>query len=159
MNALVSEMVKDKKSTQKSAKWIAQISVTIPTNEEMVRSIDLGLKVPVIAITDDDKVRFFGNGRQNKCMKRKFRSVRKKLGEAKKLNALRQLDDKEQRWMQEHKVSRVIVDFATDNTISVIRLEKLTNIRQTARTSRKNEKNLHTWSFHRFAQFIEYTAT
>ncbi|MED1765945.1 transposase, partial [Bacillus thuringiensis] len=39
-----------------------------------------------------------------------------------------------------------------------IRLEQLTNIRQTARTSRKNEKNLHTWSFHRLAQFIEYKA-
>lgn len=75
-------------------------------------------------------------------MKRKFRSIRKKLGEAKKLNALRQLDDKEQRWMQDqdHKVSRKIVDFATNNNISVIRLEQLTNIRQTARTSRKNEK-------------------
>ncbi|MBJ8073699.1 zinc ribbon domain-containing protein, partial [Bacillus cereus] len=32
-------------------------------------------------------------------------------------------------------------------------------IRQTARTSRKNEKNLHTWSFYRLAQFIEYKAT
>ncbi|KMP74376.1 transposase (plasmid) [Bacillus wiedmannii] len=150
--------------TKKSAKWIAQISVTIPTNEKTgtkILGVDLGLKVPAVAITDDNKVRFFGNGRLNKFMKRKFRSVRKKLGEAKKLNALRQLDNKEQRWMQDqdHKVSRVIVDFATDNNISVIRLEQLTNIRQTARTSRKNEKNLHTWSFHRLAQFIEYKAT
>ncbi|MHA2896487.1 RNA-guided endonuclease TnpB family protein, partial [Bacillus cereus] len=48
--------------------------------------------------------------------------------------------------------------FATDNNISVIRLEQLTNIRQTARTSRKNEKNLHTWSFYRLAQFLEYKA-
>ncbi|MGG5785490.1 IS200/IS605 family accessory protein TnpB-related protein, partial [Bacillus albus] len=71
-----------------------------------------------------------------------------------------QLDDKEQRWMQDqdHKVSREIVDFATNNNISVIRLEQLTNIRQTARTSRKNERNLHTWSFFRLAKFIEYKA-
>nr|WP_282082076.1 transposase [Bacillus cereus] len=77
------------------------------------------------------------------------------------MNAFRQLDDTEQRWMQDqdHKVSREIVDFATNHTISVIRLEQLTNMRQTARTSRKNEKNLHTWSFHRFAQFIAYKAT
>ncbi|WP_165613732.1 RNA-guided endonuclease TnpB family protein, partial [Bacillus albus] len=125
-----------------------------------ILGVDLGLKVPAVAITNDDKVRFFGNGRQNKYMKRKFRSIRKKLGEAKKLNALRQLDDKEQRWMQDqdHKVSREIVDFATNNNISVIRLEQLTNIRQTARTSRKNERNLHTWSFFRLAKFIEYKA-
>lgn len=145
--------------TKKSAKWIAQISVTIPTNEKTgtkILGVDLGLKVPAVAITDDDKVRFFGNGRQNKYMKRKFRSIRKKLGEAKKLNALRQIEDKEQRWMQDqdHKVSRKIVDFATNNNISVIRLEQLTNIRQTARTSRKNEKNLHTWSFCRLAQLV-----
>ncbi|MDX8362313.1 transposase, partial [Cytobacillus sp. IB215316] len=57
-----------------------------------------------------------------------------------------------------HKISRAIVNFAIDNQISVIRLEQLTNIRQTARTSRKNEKNLHTWSFYRLAQFIEYEA-
>ncbi|WP_245692560.1 transposase [Sporomusa acidovorans] len=31
-------------------------------------------------------------------------------------------------------------------------------MRQTARTSRKNEKNLHNWSFYRLATFIEYKA-
>ena len=59
---------------------------------------------------------------------------------------------------QDHKVSREIVNFAKDNNISVIRLERLANIRQTARTSRKNEKNLHTWSFYRLAGYVEYKA-
>lgn len=58
----------------------------------------------------------------------------------------------------DHKVSRQIVNFAKENNVSVIRLEKLSGIRQTARTSRKNEKNLHTWSFYRLANFIEYKA-
>ncbi|WP_431809433.1 RNA-guided endonuclease InsQ/TnpB family protein [Brevibacillus agri] len=149
--------------TQKANKWIAQISVTIPTMEgtgSKVMGVDLGLKVPAVAVTDDEKVRFFGNGRQNKYMKRKFRSERKALGKKKKVNAIRSSKDKEQRWMkdQDHKVSRAIVNFAKDNKISVIRLEQLANIRQTARTSRKNEKNLHTWSFYRLSQFIEYKA-
>ena len=34
----------------------------------------------------------------------------------------------------------------------------LQELRQTARTSRKNEKKLHTWSFYRLAQYIEYKA-
>ncbi|AVB12041.1 transposase (plasmid) [Bacillus subtilis] len=149
--------------TQKSGKWIAQLSVTIPTSEKTgtkIMGVDLGLKVPAVAVTDDDKVRFFGNGRQNKYIKRKFRSERKALGKKKKLNAIRRLKDKEQRWMkdQDHKVSRAIVNFAIENKISVIRLEQLANIRQTARTSRKNEKNLHIWSFYRLSQFIEYKA-
>ncbi|MGG1664655.1 RNA-guided endonuclease TnpB family protein, partial [Brevibacillus sp. NRS-1366] len=149
--------------TKKSGKWVAQISVTIPTTEKTgtrILGVDLGLKVPAVAITDDDKVRFFGNGRENKYMKRKFRSVRKKLGKQKKVNAIRNVDDKEQRWMKDkdHKVSREIVNFAVKNKISVIRLEQLTNIRQTTRTSRKNEKNLHTWSFYRLSTFIAYKA-
>lgn len=59
---------------------------------------------------------------------------------------------------QDHKVSRAIVNFAKENKVSVIRLEQLTNIRQTTRTSRKNEKNLHTWSFYRLSQFVKYKA-
>ncbi|PRT03710.1 RNA-guided endonuclease TnpB family protein [Bacillus wiedmannii] len=148
---------------KKSNKWIAQIVIKLPTNERVgtkILGVDLGLKVPAVAITDDDKVRFFGNGRQNKFKKRKFRNRRKKLGKNKKVNAIRRLDDKEQRWMQDkdHKISREIINFAVDNHISVIRLEQLTNIRQTARTSRKNEKNLHTWSFYRLSRFIAYKA-
>ncbi|MCE7792797.1 transposase [Salipaludibacillus sp. CUR1] len=149
--------------TKKANKWIAQISVTIPTVQGTglkVMGVDLGLKVPAVAVTDDDKVCFFGKGRQNKYVKRKFRSERKALGKKKKLNAIRHSKDKEQRWMkdQDHKVSRAIVNFAKDNKVSVIRLERLANIRQTARTSRKNEKNLHSWSFYRLSQFIEYKA-
>ncbi|SPT76094.1 transposase [Bacillus cereus] len=72
--------------TKKSHKWIVQISVTIPTTEKKgtkIMGVDLGLKVLTVAVTDGAKVRFFGNGRRNKYMKRKFRSVRKHLGEGK----------------------------------------------------------------------------
>ena len=149
--------------TKKANKWIAQISVTMSTVQRTglkVLGVDLGLKVPAVAVTDDNKVRFFGDGRRNKYVKRKFRSERKALGKKKKLNAIRNSKDKEQRWMkdQDHKISRAIVNFAKGNKISVIRLEQLANIRQTARTSRKNEKNLHSWSFYRLSQFIEYKA-
>ncbi|WP_164670585.1 RNA-guided endonuclease TnpB family protein [Virgibacillus doumboii] len=149
--------------TKKSGKWIAQISITLPTLEKKgakTMGVDLGLKVPAVAVTDNEKVRFFGNGRQNKYIKRKFRSERKILGKNKKLSAIRSSKDKEQRWMkdQDHKVSRAIINFAKENNISVIRLEQLANIRQTTRNSRKNEKNLHAWSFYRLSQFIEYKA-
>lgn len=149
--------------TKKSNKWIAQISVTIETMNKTglnVMGVDLGLKVPAVAITDTNNVQFFGNGRENKYKKRKFRVHRKSLGKKKKMNAIRSLNNKEQRWMKDrdHKVSRSIVNFAKENKITVIRLEKLANIRQTARTSRKNEKNLHSWSFYRLASFIEYKA-
>ena len=42
--------------------------------------------------------------------------------------------------------------------LSVIKLERLQNIRSTTRTSRKNNHSLHTWSFYRLATFVEYKA-
>lgn len=149
--------------TQKSGKFIAQIAVKVfkkqpETGKTM--GVDLGLKVPAVAVVEGGKTKFFGNGRQNKFIKRKRRTVRKKLGKLKKLSAIRKRHDKEQRWMkdQDHKISRQIINFAKDSGVSTVRLEKLSGIRQTARTSRKNEKNLHSWSFYRLAQYIEYKA-
>lgn len=149
--------------TKKANKWIAQFSMEVMTpirTGTKIMGVDLGLKVPAVAVTDDDKTKFFGNGRQNKFVRRKHKSKRKELGQKKKMNAIKSLDDKEQRWMkdQDHKVSRSIVNFAINHHVSVIRLEQLTNIRKTAKTSRKNERNIHNWSFYRLANFIEYKA-
>lgn len=147
--------------TPKGNKFIAQISIEEkPSSNESagVMGVDLGLKIPAVCATDTGKVRFSGNGRKNKYLKRKFRADRKRLGKAKKLNVIRKSQNKEQRIMRDidHKISREIVNFAKDNHVAVIRMEQLTNIRATARTSRKNEKNLHTWSFYRLAHYIEY---
>jgi putative transposase len=150
--------------TRKSGKWIAQIAIDeelpTPVESDVIMGVDLGLKVPAVAKISNGKVKFFGNGRMNKFFKRRFRSLRKKLGQSKKLNAIKKIHDKEQRWMkdQDHKISRAIVNFAIENHVSIIRLEELSGIRQTAKTSRKNEKNLHTWSFYRLASYIEYKA-
>lgn len=149
--------------TKKLGKYIAQIAVEvepIQSTGTVVMGVDLGLKIPAVAVTEKGKTKFCGNGRQNKYVKRKHRATRKKLGKLKKQKAISKLDNKEQRWMkdQDHKVSRQLVNFAKENNVSTIRLERLSDIRQTARTSRKNEKNLHTWSFYRLAQFIEYKA-
>jgi len=149
--------------TEKSGKYMAQIAVNaIPAQSTGTDTmgIDLGLKIPAVAVTEKGKTIFCGNGRRNKYTKRKHRSLRKKLGKLKKVVAIKKLNNREQRWMQDqdHQVSRQLVNFAKANSISTIRLEKLSGIRQTARTSRKNEKNLHTWSFYRLAGFIEYKA-
>lgn len=149
--------------TQKNGKWMAQVAVESSVESLCVNAsmgVDLGLKVPAVAVTETGKTKFSGNGRMNKYMKRKHRATRKKLGKAKKQKAINRLNNKEQRWMngQDHKISREIVNFAVSEGIGTIRMEELQNIRQTARTSRKNEKNLHTWSFYRLAGFIEYKA-
>jgi IS605 OrfB family transposase len=147
--------------SKKNNKWIAQIAIKESVSvcdSKKIMGVDLGLKIPAVAVTENNKTKFFGNGRQNKQKRRHFKTKRKNLGKAKKQYAIKKLNNKEQRWMkdQDHKISRKIVGFAIQNNIGIIKLEQLANIRQTARTSRKNAKNLHTWSFYRLANFIEY---
>jgi IS605 OrfB family transposase len=161
--ALLSNKLGTLRITQKSGKYIAQIAVQMEEVEatgNQAMGVDLGLKIPAVAVVESGKKKFFGNGRQNKFIKRKHRSVRRKLGKRKKLAAIRKRNNKEQRWMKDtdHKISRQIVTFAKENHVAIIRLEALSGIRQTAKTSRKNEKNLHSWSFYRLAQYIEYKA-
>jgi putative transposase len=148
---------------EKSGKWYAQISLEVPmqeTQRENVMGVDLGLKVPAVAVTSNGKTQFFGKGRQNKYIRRKYQQRRKELGKLKKLSEIRKMNNKEKRVIKDknHKISRQIVDLAIQEGVSVIKLEKLTNIRQTARTSRKHAKNLHTWTFYQLQQFIIYKA-
>lgn len=147
--------------TKKSNKYIAQISVEVPESTNTgtnIMGVDLGIKVPAVCATSNNKVKFVGNGRENKYIRRYFKTKRKTLGKEKKLNAIKKFNNKEQRIMQDidHKLSRQIVNFALENNVSIIRLEELSNIRNTTRTSRKNNHSLHTWSFYRLSKFIEY---
>ena len=121
---------------------------------------DLGLKVPAVVVTSTGKTQFVGNGRKNKYIRRKHRSYRRVMGKLKRLSAIRKQQNKEHRYMkdQNHKISRQIVNMAIDDQVSVIKIEKLMNIRQTTRTSRKNAKNLHNWSFYQLQMFIAYKA-
>lgn len=149
--------------TPKGKKLIAQIACERDVQESTgtgVMGVDLGLKCPAVCYTDSGKVKFIGNGRQNKYIRRKHDAKRKKLGKSKKQKVIKKIGNKEQRIMQDidHKVSREIVNFAISNNIKTIKLEKLSCIHGTTRKSRKNEHNLHNWSFYRLSQYIEYKA-
>lgn len=151
------------KVVEKSGKWYVQISVNIPaekTPSVATMGVDLGLKVPAVVVTSTGKTRFIGNGRQNKHVRRKYQSRRRRLGKLKKLSAIRKQKNKEHRYIkdQNHKISRKIVNMAIEESVSVIKVEKLLNIRQTTRTSRKNAKHLHNWTFYQLQMFIAYKA-
>jgi len=148
----------------KNNKWYAQISYEMKElyNEDAINimGVDLGLKVPAVCVTGSGTTKFFGNGRKNKYLRRIAYVKKQQLGKAKKLKAIKNIKDKEKRVMTDidHKISRNIINLAIKDKVEIIRLEKLTNIRKTTRTSRKNEKHLHTWSFYRLSKFIEYKA-
>lgn len=130
------------------------------TDDGNVMGVDLGIKCPAVSYTSDGSVKFYGNGRKNKYMRRHYKYLRKKLGKAKKPDAIKRINNKEQRIIKDidHKISHDIVETAVVHNVKVIKLERLANIRSMTRTSRKNNHSLHTWSFYRLAQFIEYKA-
>lgn len=125
-----------------------------------VMGIDLGIKCPAVSYCSDGSVKFYGNGRKNKYMRRHYAYLRKKLQTSKKIKVVKRINDKEQRIMRDidHKLSHDMVEMAVAHNVKVIKLEQLQNIRSTTRKSRKNNHSLHTWSFYRLAQFIEYKA-
>ncbi|OON91000.1 MAG: hypothetical protein ATN32_02805 [Candidatus Epulonipiscium fishelsonii] len=75
--------------------------------------VDLGIKVPA-CVTTNGKLKFIGNGRQNKAIRRKFKVERKQLGKLKKLKAIKKTNNKENRIMQDkdNKYSKEIIKFA-----------------------------------------------
>ena len=128
--------------------------------EGNVMGVDLGIKCPAVSYCSDGSVKFHGNGRRNKYMRRHYAYLRKKLQKSGHINAVKRINNKEQRIMRDldHKLSHSIVKTAVAHNVKVIKLEQLQNIRSTTRTSRKNNHSLHNWSFYRLAQFIEYKA-
>lgn len=148
----------------KGDKIVAQIVYAIPvsaySDNENVMGIDLGIKCPAVSYISDGSVRFYGNGRKNKYLRRHYKYLRQKLQKAKHIDAVKRINTKEQRIMKDidHKISRAIINTAVSHNVNTIKLECLKNIRSTTRTSRKNNHSLHTWSFYRLAQYIEYKA-
>lgn len=148
----------------KNNKIVAQIIYEVAepayNDEGNVMGVDLGIKCPAVSYTSDGSVKFHGNGRKNKYMRRHYGHLRKKLQKEKHIDAVKRINDKEQRIMRDidHKLSHDIVETAVAHDVKVIKLEQLANIRSTTRTSRKNNHSLHNWSFYRLAQYIEYKA-
>lgn len=125
-----------------------------------VMGVDLGIKCPAVSDCSDGSVKFYGNGRKNKYMRRHYAYLRRKLQKSKKRKGIERINNKEQRIMKDidHKLSHEIVATAVVHNVKAIKLEQLSNIRSTTKLSRKNNHSLHSWSFYRLAQFIEYKA-
>ena len=142
------------------AQIVYEIAEPVYNSEGNVMGVDLGIKCPAVSYISDGNIKFYGNGRKNKYMRRHYAYLRKKLQKAKHIDAVKRINDKEQRIMRDidHKLSDDIVETAVAHDVKVIKLERLANIRSTTRTSRKNNHSLHNWSFYRLAQFIEYKA-
>ncbi len=155
---------------KKRGKWIADVTMTIakpkPIEQSDVMGIDLGIKVPAVTYVSGKGTHFFGNGRYQRAMRRRFYARRKKLQKAKKPRAVKRSKGKEARWMKNinHQLSRQIVNHAHERRVGTIKIEALHGIRKgTTRTSRgakarKNNRMKNSWSYYQLTAFIAYKA-
>jgi putative transposase len=146
---------------KKKRKWFIALPITFDVEAsqgEKVMGIDLGLRYLAVASIGTKSLFFKGNP----CayIRRRYAAKRRKLGKAKKLDAIRKSKDKEARWMKDHnhKISRQIVNFAVSNGVGLIRMEDLTNIRNRAKSKKEAGRNLHSWAFYQLKEMICYKA-
>lgn len=143
--------------------WIAEFIVEVPEialkNHHIEKmGVDLGIKVPAVAVTSNGKIRFFGNGRQARFKRNSFYSHVKKLQKEKKWNEIRSLKRKLKNYAvnQCHCVSRGIVEFAKENNVGVIKLESLKGIYHAGLGF--NAHQINQWSYYRLIEMIKYKA-
>lgn len=88
----------------------------------------------------------------------KYKHMRKSLQKQGKLKKVKAIKDTESRIVRDinHKTSKALVEFAKKNNACV--MEDLKEIRQTAKTRRKQRYSLHSWSFYQQKMMIEYKA-
>ena len=151
----------------KRGKWYFAVTIKISdkeTTNSNVMGIDIGLRQLAVASIKNPQGkeinRQFHNGKQAGFIRKKYRSLRRKLGQSKKVKAIKNINDKEQRWMMDlnHKISRQLVNLAVQEKVGIIIMENLENIRNTAKSLNRADRNLHSWTFYQLQQFIEYKA-
>ena len=103
----------------KKGKWYFAVTISIKAKKisyNNIMGIDIGLRQLAVASiqTPEGKEinRQFHDGNQAGFIRKKYRSIRKKMGESKKPKAIKALNDKEQRWMRDlnHKISRQLIN-------------------------------------------------
>ena len=138
------------------------MSVTIPIAPcagTKVAGIDLGLRN--LAVVNCGGATLFFNGYRAGYLRRRMSNLRRLMGEAKSLRAIRRMKDKEARWMKDldHKISRRIVNWCMAREVGSIRVEDLSGIRLRGKRGRKDRgRSLDSWSFHRLQRYIAYKA-
>lgn len=151
----------------KRGRWFFAVTVSFVVDEaggNNTMGIDIGLRQLAVASVKTPKGkeinRQFHRGNQAGFIRKKYRSLRRKLGQAKKPQAIENIYDKEKRWMADlnHKISRQLIDLAVQEKVSTIVMEDLKNIRQTAKSHKSADRNLNSWTFYQLQQFIEYKA-
>jgi putative transposase len=151
----------------KNKKYYFAVTLSInvkESNGKNIMGIDIGLNQLAVASVVNSKGRelnrAFYSGKKAGYIRRRYKSFRKQLGKAKKPSKIRAIGNKESRYIKDlnHKISRELINLAVQEEVSTVVMENLKNIRKTAKSSKRADKNLNSWAFYELQQFIEYKA-
>lgn len=152
---------------RKNNKYYLAVTIALEVNQSVnsnTMGIDIGLNQLAVASVKDinglELNRVFYSGKEAGFVRKKYRSIRRSLGKAKQIKKIKGINNKESRYMTNlnHKISRQLVNLAVQESVSTIVMENLKNIRKTAYSSKKADKNLNSWAFFELQMFIDYKA-
>lgn len=150
----------------KKGKWYALLSVSmeVPDADKSQGwiGVDRGQNILAVASTPSGMPKFWKFAHIRKIRKH-YAAKRRRLHKAKKMRVIKRLEQKERRMIKHinHIISKEIVELAVDFKCG-IRLEDLSNIRQTTQQKKKQKSdasfNRDYWSYFQLEQFIFFKA-
>lgn len=150
----------------RAGKWYALLSVSMEVPDASLPQgwigVDRGQNVLAVASLPSGMPSFWKFAHIRKIRKH-YAAKRRRLQKAKKMRVIKRLEQKERRMIKHinHIISKEIVQLAVDFKCG-IRLEDLSNIRQTTKQKKKQKSdagsNCDYWSYFQLEQFIQYKA-
>lgn len=142
----------------------AHISVTIADSVEDTDTgrfigVDLNTTGHVAVVSNVETGKIWKLGKEANHIALKYREIRRQLQRQGKYRKVKQIKNRQQRLIRNlnHHISKKIVQTAKTSCCG-IQLEKLTYIRQRAKTAKSFRYSLNNWSFYQLQKMIEYKA-
>ncbi len=139
----------------------AYISITRDEPEqykpEQIIGVDRNTTKHVLVVSNITTGKVMKLGKECHHIHNKCKSIRKNLQKHGKYKLLKKIKNRESRIVKNinHQISKELVVNAKNNK-AIIVLEQLKNIRNTAKTRRKQRYFLNSWSFYQLQNMIEY---
>ncbi|MHC1635780.1 MAG: RNA-guided endonuclease InsQ/TnpB family protein, partial [Candidatus Methanospirareceae archaeon] len=157
------EMVK--RNGEWYAHFVLKKEIELIDEPETVIGVDLGEwnVATAIAISRQNPKPMrgrFWSGAKIREIRGKYAHIRRNLQRKKRLDLVKQIGHKEERMVNQqlHIIANEIIAYAKQFEKPVIAMEKLDGIRENMNGSAKLNRRLHTWSFQKLQQYIEYKA-
>jgi len=149
---------------KRDGNWYAALPVRVSpapagcSGESTYIGVDLGI-VRLATVVTPNCVVFF-NGKPARHKREHFADLRRRYGQAHRVDRIKTSKGKESRWMYDlnHQVSRQIVNLAMQYPNPVIVLERLDGIRYRAHGSKRFNRMMASWAFHDLVAKITYKA-